>query len=142
MCLIKRSSATFHVCKYVTFTSILWKFKLNINCHFVMHPFLSSTKIRGKLDGTNYKQYLAIEFYLITHCINELILCCVFHFILSTRICNFCQPTVKFRAHYSVALQSVLLVCKCLLCGFKTSIQLCVTDKWSHFHSNRFGDRY
>jgi len=57
-------------------------------------------------------------------------------------ICNCWKPAVKFGAHYHAALQSVLLICKCLLCGVQTSIELCVMDKWSHFQPNRFEWRY
>jgi hypothetical protein len=55
---------------------------------------------------------------------------------------NCCQPTVKLGVHYIVALQSVLLVCKCLLCGVQTPFQLCVTNRWSPLHLNKFGGRY
>jgi hypothetical protein len=32
-------------------------------------------------------------------------------------ICNYCQPTLKFGMYYSVVLQSVLLICECLIYG-------------------------
>jgi len=62
--------------------------------------------------------------------------------LLCMCICNCWKPAVKFGPHYHVALQSVLLICKCLLCGVQTHIELCVMDKWSHFQPNRFEWRY